>query len=162
MRPSFVVSILLLSLLLLTKTQGIRLGKGSSLVVQQHRQHDKESAMSKKSNISDPDEEAILCSKDEQCTGKIKNRKLVTTSVSTTHTISKNVNNGGNEVHPLVNGNTRSVKVNGEANETKVNKMSTDSKNQQDQQHQEQYPDLVVDITEMDYSPPRRKTPIHN
>ncbi|CAL0330457.1 unnamed protein product [Lupinus luteus] len=134
----------------------IRLGKGSSEVHPQ-KHHNEESAVLKTSN-SDA-EEAILC-KDEQCKGNIKNTKLVTTPVSTTYTISKNVNKGGNEARPLVNGNTRSVKVNVEANERKVNKLSTISKHQ-DQQHKEQYPDLE-NITEMDYSPARRKPPIHN
>ncbi|KAE9601764.1 hypothetical protein Lal_00041047 [Lupinus albus] len=156
MRPSFVVSLLLLSLLL-TKAQGIRLGKGS-LEVQPQKHHDEESALLK---TSDSDaEEAILC-KDEQCKGNIKNRKFVTT-VSTTYTISKNVNKGENEALPLVNGNNnRSVKVNVEANERKVNKLSTIFKHQDYHQHKEQYPNLE-DITEMDYSPARRKPPIHN
>ncbi|OIV99879.1 hypothetical protein TanjilG_26217 [Lupinus angustifolius] len=155
MRPSFVISLLLLSLLL-TKAQGIRLGKGS-IPVQQQKQHEEKNALLKRSN-SDADGEAILC-EDEQCTGKIKNRKLVTTPVSTTYTISKNMNKGENEAHPLVNSNITNVKVNGETNETKVKKLSTTSKNQN--QHEEQYLDLE-DITEMDYSPATRKPPIHN
>ncbi|KAJ1440087.1 hypothetical protein SESBI_02324 [Sesbania bispinosa] len=89
------------------------------------------------------DEEAIVC-KDEECTGKIKNRKLLTTSASTTHAISKNVKNRGNEAHPTRNDE-------GGEEEIKVNK-------QQELPH-EHYPDLV-DIA--DYSPARRKTPIHN
>lgn len=70
----------------------------------------------------------------------------------------QNVNNGGNEGHPSVNGNTRSVKVKGEADEIKVNTLTT-SKHRD--LPQEQYPDLV-EIAEMDYSPARRKPPIHN
>ncbi|KAE9609758.1 hypothetical protein Lalb_Chr07g0179441 [Lupinus albus] len=155
MRPSFVVSLLLL-LLLLTKAQGIRLGK-ESLPIQQQKQHKEKTALLKRSN-SDADGEAILC-EDEQCTGRIKKRKLVTAPVSTTYTISKNVNRGENEGDPLVNSNITSMKVNGETNERKVNKVSTTSKNQN--QQQEQYPDLE-DITEMDYSPATRKPPIHN
>ncbi|OIW19516.1 hypothetical protein TanjilG_06971 [Lupinus angustifolius] len=131
MRPSFVVSLLLLSLLII-KAQGI----------QPQKHYNGESAVLKTSNSDD--EEAILCK------GNIKNRKLVTTPVSTTYPISKNVNKGGNEVQPLV-----------EANERKVNKFSTISKHDEDHQHKEQYPDLE-NITEMDYSPARRKPPIHN
>ncbi|KAJ1382369.1 hypothetical protein SESBI_44285 [Sesbania bispinosa] len=69
MRPSFVVSLLILSLLL-TKAQGIRLGKGS-LEAQQQKQHDEESTLLKRSNTNA--EEATLC-KDEQCTGSQKKR----------------------------------------------------------------------------------------
>ncbi|XP_057431050.1 uncharacterized protein LOC130723918 [Lotus japonicus] len=132
MRPSFVVSLMLLSFFL-TKAQGIRLEKGS-FAAQQHNKHDEEDNLLRREDSSD--DEAVLC-KDEKCTGKIKNRKLFTTSVSTIHAISKNVKNGGTD----------------KEEEIKVNK-------QQEVPH-EHNPDLV-DIVDMDYSPARRKTPIHN
>ncbi|KAK7265162.1 hypothetical protein RJT34_32778 [Clitoria ternatea] len=151
MRPSFLVSLLILSLLL-AKIQGIRLGK-VSLEVQQQKQHGEESTL-KRSNTDDA-EEAVAC-KDEQCTGNIKNRKLVTTSVSTTQSLSKNVKKEEHKAQPSVNGNSRNV--NGEENEVKVNTLSTSKHKDLPEEH---YPDLV-EIAEMDYSPARRKPPIHN
>ena len=69
----------------------------------------------------------------------------------------QNVKNGGNEAHPPVNGNTRNVKVNG-AEGIKVNMLVTSKSKDLPKEH---YPDLD-DIVEMDYSPARRKPPIHN
>ncbi|KAG4959774.1 hypothetical protein AAZX31_13G149400 [Glycine max] len=140
MKPSFVVSLLLLSLLL-AKTQGIRLGKVSS-AVQQQKQHDGESTLLKRSSTDT--EEASLC-KDNACTGNIKNRKLVNTPVSTAQSLSKNVEES--KVDPSVNGNTRNV-----------NTLSTSKHKDVPEEH---YHDLV-EITEMDYSPAKRKPPIHN
>lgn len=57
--------------------------------------------------------------------------------------------------HSSVNGKTRMVKLDGEEKGRKVQTLTTS------EHHHEQYPDLV-DIAEMDYSPARRKPPIHN
>ncbi|KAJ1385885.1 hypothetical protein SESBI_41289 [Sesbania bispinosa] len=156
MRPSFVVSLLILSLLL-TKAQGIRLRKGS-LEVQQQKQHDEENTLLKRSNTNA--EEATLC-KDEQCTGKIKNRKLVTTSVSTsttTQSLSKSVKNKEDKANLSVNGNTRNVNVHGGMEQVKKSTLTASKHRDLPQEH---YPD-PVEITEMDYSPAKRKPPIHN
>lgn len=59
--------------------------------------------------------------------------------------------NEGNEGQPQVNGNTRNDKLNGKEEEINVN-----------QQQEELLHEDLVDITDMDYSPARRKTPIHN
>ncbi|KAG4930080.1 hypothetical protein AAZX31_17G103100 [Glycine max] len=141
MKPSFVVSLLLLSLIL-AKTQGIRLGKVSS-AVQQQKQHDGETTLLKRSNTGA--EEASLCKENELCTGNIKNRKLVTIPVSTTQSLSKNVEES--KVDPSVNGNSRNVDT-----------LSTSKHKDVPEEH---YHDLV-EITEMDYSPAKRKPPIHN
>ncbi|KAL2338460.1 hypothetical protein Fmac_012906 [Flemingia macrophylla] len=141
MKPSFVVSLLILSLLL-TKTQGIRLGK-VSLEVQQQK-HEGESTLLKKSN--NEAEETVLC-KDNECTGKTKNRKLETTSVSTTLPLSKNVKEEY-KGDPSVNDN----------NARNVNTLSSSKHKNVPEEH---YHDLV-EITEMDYSPAKRKPPIHN
>ncbi|XP_028790172.1 uncharacterized protein LOC114746148 [Neltuma alba] len=154
MRPSFVFSLLLVSLLL-AKVQGIRWDR-ESLTVQKQAQHDEESTSMEKSNGEA--EEVILC-KDDQCTGKIKSRKLVTTSISSSNELSKNkVKKEEDEAHSSLNGNTRRVKLDGEQEEIKVQTLPT---SEHRGLHHEQYPDLV-DITEMDYSPARRKPPIHN
>ncbi|RDY12814.1 hypothetical protein CR513_02332 [Mucuna pruriens] len=174
MRPSFVISLLLLSLFL-TKAQGIRLEKGS-FASQQHKQHDQQRNLLNR--INGANKEAILCEDEQYCTGKIKIRKLVTSSTSTTHDISKmstqmkpwnfflspiydlytllhgqNVKNGGNEAQAPEIGNSRNYKVNGEEKEILVNKQQVLS--------HENYPDLV-DIADMDYSPAKKNPPIHN
>lgn len=64
----------------------------------------------------------------------------------------QNVKNTEDVAHTSVNGNTRNVNVNGEAKETKVKSLSTSN----------YLPEDLVDITEMDYSPARKKSPIHN
>ncbi|KAK2358008.1 hypothetical protein P8452_77205 [Trifolium repens] len=137
MKPSCVLVSLLILSLILTKAQGIRLGK-ESLTFKQQKQHVGE---------------ATLCNDQEQCTGNIKNRKLVTTTISTTKSLSKNVKNREDVAHTSVNGNTRNVNGNGEAKDIKVKSLSTTSK---------YLPEDFVDITEMDYSPARKKSPIHN
>jgi len=55
------------------------------------------------------------------------------------------VNAGGNE------GNTGNDKANGKEHEIRVN-----------QQQEEDVREELIDISDMDYSPARRKTPIHN
>ncbi|KAL5100837.1 hypothetical protein RYX36_005164 [Vicia faba] len=126
MKLSFLVSLLLL-FLFLTKAQGIRLDKGS-LAARQNK-YDEERNLLKRNNSNDTDEETVLC-KDEHCTGKIKNRKLFTSSASALDANSK---------------------TKGKVKEFKVDK----------QQEEDVHEDLM-DITDMDYSPARRKTPIHN
>ncbi|XP_047181616.1 uncharacterized protein LOC124848052 [Vigna umbellata] len=137
---SFVVFLLILSLLL-AQTQGTRLGK-VSLPVQQQKQQDGESTLLKRSNTDA--EETVLC-KDNECTGKLKNRKLVTTSISTTQSLPKNVEES--KAEDSVNGSTK-----------KVNTLS--SWNQKDVPEEHNHD--LVEITEMDYSPAKRKPPIHN
>ncbi|XP_014508231.1 uncharacterized protein LOC106767793 [Vigna radiata var. radiata] len=139
MKP-FVVFLLILSLLL-AQTQGTRLGK-VSLPVQQQKQQDEESTLLKRSNFDA--EETVLC-RDNECTGKLKNRKLVTTSISSTQSLPKDVEES--KAEDLVNGNTKNV-----------NTLS--SWNQKDVP--EEHSHDLVEITEMDYSPAKRKPPIHN
>ncbi|CAL5198720.1 unnamed protein product [Lathyrus oleraceus] len=122
MRPSFILVSLLIFSLLLTKTQGIRLAK-ESLTFEKQKHHAEE------------EEVAILCNDQQKCTGNIKNRKLVSTSISTTKSLSNDVKNKD------------------EAKDVKVKSMTTSSK---------YLPEDFVDITEMDYSPARKKSPIHN
>ncbi|KAI4335624.1 hypothetical protein L6164_014256 [Bauhinia variegata] len=141
MKLSLVISLLLLSLLF-SKVQGIRWEK-ESVAAGKQKQHEEESNILKTNNGGI--EDANLC-KDGKCTGRIMNRKLVSTSISTTHTLSKNVNNEGNEAHPLIEENI------------KVNALATSKHRELPHEH---FPDLV-DITEMDYSAARRKPPIHN
>ncbi|QCD80566.1 uncharacterized protein LOC114179477 [Vigna unguiculata] len=138
MKP-FVVFLLILSLLL-AQTQGIRLGKVSS-PLQQQKQQDGEFSLLKRSN-TDAEETVLLC-KDNECTGKLKNRKLVATSISTTKSLSKNVEESKGE--ELVNGRN-------------VNTLRSWKQKDVPEEHNHD----LVEITEMDYSPAKRKPPIHN
>ncbi|KAL1372204.1 hypothetical protein HN51_002346 [Arachis hypogaea] len=149
MKPSFVAYLILLSLIL-TRAQGIR------VIMEHNKQHKEEesAALLKRSNIG------CKFKEEEECTGKIKNRKLVTTTTLTT--ISKNNDEADEQYLPaLNNGTTRNYMkvVNNEAEGIKVNKQATSSKSKKDDENY--YPDME-DIVEMDYSPARRKPPIHN
>ncbi|KAF5725855.1 hypothetical protein HS088_TW23G00585 [Tripterygium wilfordii] len=91
---------------------------------------------------------AVLC-KGGECTGK--NRKLSTTTV-TTNTHSKDGGNEANSLKPTLKGKS--------ANHEEVDE-NVKANNSPDHQQQQYYVD-VTDINEMDYSPARRKPPIHN
>ncbi|KAK8465919.1 hypothetical protein PHAVU_009G210216 [Phaseolus vulgaris] len=150
MKPSFVIYLLLL-FLFLTDARGIRLEKGS-FAAQQHKQHDQESNLLRRIN-SAAKKEAALCEDEQYCAGKIKFRKLGTSSTSSIRDISKNVKNEGNEAQGPEIDNTINYKGNWEGKEIFVNK-------QQEVSH-ENYLDLV-DIAGMDYSPAKKNPPIHN
>ncbi|KAJ6699893.1 hypothetical protein OIU79_013024 [Salix purpurea] len=105
MRPSLVVSLLVLSFLL-QQAQGIRLEKGFKQVgADQKVQAEESTPLKEKSNDGGVLGEAVLC-KEGQCTGM--NRKLiaVTTSTSSSPTIttSKNEKNGENKADPHIQG----------------------------------------------------------
>ncbi|ONH98596.1 hypothetical protein PRUPE_7G256100 [Prunus persica] len=171
--PSLAVSLLLLSLLL-SGAQGIRLEKGFISVAQQKNNNnlqEQETASMKRS--AGPGEFNSLCKDGGECSSSGKTRKLVSKTASsaattTTNTPSKNdKDDGGNrgDLDPKgekVNNNTQ---PGGEDGDAKAKSSSVISKHQEQEAavaHQVQhYPDLT-DMTEMDYSPARRKPPIHN
>uniref|UniRef100_A0A803Q8I7 Uncharacterized protein n=1 Tax=Cannabis sativa TaxID=3483 RepID=A0A803Q8I7_CANSA len=149
MRPSFTVALLLiLSLTLSEQAQGIRLGKWdfmSSLLganKEEHKpiiDHEKEiitSSSNKAVKNNDKDEEGnnIMC-KDGECSGN--SRKLFSTTTVTTPPSSTS---------------------------TTTSKTTITTSDIDDDQHPDQYEPYseAVDLAEMDYSPARRKTPIHN
>ncbi|XP_062159942.1 uncharacterized protein LOC133867238 [Alnus glutinosa] len=133
MRPYLAVSLLLLCLLL-SEAQGIRLDKMfmSSLGQQKQQEADGNALITKSID---------LC-KDGHCSGK--NRKLIntasTTTTTTTTTTSKNEKNEEKE----------NFSVNGKP---------TSEHHEIGHDH---FPADITDITEMDYSPAKRKPPIHN
>lgn len=98
----------------------------------------------------------IIC-KDDHCSSSGRNRKLMTkttsTSTITTTTSKKNIKNEGNKVHDTTilkgQSSTENFPVNSSP-ETGHRKTSSD-----------QHPD-VLDLAGMDYSPAKRKPPIHN
>ncbi|PON46144.1 hypothetical protein PanWU01x14_253670 [Parasponia andersonii] len=190
MRPYFTISLLLLSLLLFEQAQGIRFGKWyviMSSLGEQYKSiihHEKEIASSK--TLKDNDHivaggEAIkipiACKDRQHCSGISRKLFSVTLPSTTTTTTSKNEKiNGKNNIKahddPMIaNGDrvkstsstTHNRQHSGEdldyqKKSSSVNSLSTTS---DVIEHNELYPD-VVDLAEMDYSPARRKTPIHN
>ncbi|CAL9028152.1 unnamed protein product [Prunus brigantina] len=168
---SLAVSLLLLSLLL-SGAQGIRLEKGFISVTPQKNNNnlqEQETASMKRS--AGPGESSSLCKDGGECSSSGKTRKLISktaSSAATTTTTSKNdKDDGGNrgDLDPKgekVNNNTQ---PGGEDGDVKAKSSSVISKHQEQEAvaaHQVQhYPDLT-DMTEMDYSPARRKPPIHN
>ncbi|XP_057968307.1 uncharacterized protein LOC131157888 [Malania oleifera] len=152
MRPSSLVSLLVLSLVL-SGAQGIRLEKG--LVSAGHQKiHEKTTAVTKTIN-TDTAEGFIPC-KEEHCSGK--NRKLEAKTPSTTINTSKNAKNGDTKVdHRLSKGKS--------SNEHGGKEESFSVKSSPVSEHREatpgHYPD-IIDIAGMDYTPARKKPPIHN
>ncbi|KAJ6741893.1 hypothetical protein OIU85_016022 [Salix viminalis] len=156
MRPSLVVSLLVLSFLL-QQAQGIRLEKGFKQVgADQKVQAEEITPLKEKSNDGRVLGEAVLC-KEGHCTGM--NRKLiaVTTSTSSSPTIttSKNEKNGENKADPISKGRSTIV---GEHEKLPVNSSPKSEHQVLTKDHDEE----TMDLTEMDYSPARRKPPIHN
>ncbi|EEF29884.1 conserved hypothetical protein [Ricinus communis] len=154
MRPFLVVSLLFLSTLLVHQAKGIRLEKGF-MQVEHQKLHDKEEKSSLINRSTGGIGEVIIC-KEGHCTGM--NRKLTTvitsaTSTSTTSTTSKNKENGGTKANPM----TKGISSNGEVGEEHEKFTINSSPNSE---HQEVTHDSFVDI--MDYSPAKRKPPIHN
>ncbi|GAV73905.1 hypothetical protein CFOL_v3_17388 [Cephalotus follicularis] len=150
MKHSLVVSLLLLSLLL-SQAQGIRLDKWFKSVMHTGMIHEEENSLVKASNGVVG--LVVLCKKG-QCTGK--NRKLASVTISATSTTiattPKNSNNGDKKPEPV------SKEKSGMQEKPTANPVPTYGR--QEISH-ENYADLM-NITEMDYSPARRKPPIHN
>ncbi|KAG8491693.1 hypothetical protein CXB51_014936 [Gossypium anomalum] len=154
MRPSrLAVSLLVLFIIYLSSVQGIRLDKSFKPAG-----HDpiQEGALMKSSNGVMGD---ILLCKQGHCTGK--GRKLFTATnaiTPTSSTISEREDKGENKVIPI---STLKPAVEGE-NGGKPEKFLVGSPTTS--QHPDVYHHYVniMDIVEMDYSPARRKPPIHN
>ncbi|KAL9339605.1 hypothetical protein Peur_068620 [Populus x canadensis] len=155
MRPSLVVSLLLLSFLL-QEAQGIRLEKGFMQVRAQKVQEDKSSLKERSAN-GGVIGEAILC-KEEHCTGMGRKLIAVTTSTSsTTITTSKNEKNEGNKAGSISKRRSSKEEIVGERE-----KLSVNSWRNSDHKVNEDHYEEIMDFTQMDYSPARRKSPIHN
>ncbi|KDP30193.1 hypothetical protein JCGZ_16975 [Jatropha curcas] len=181
MRPSLVVSLLLLSFLLheakairLEKefmqvaqqkihAKAIRLEKEFMQVAQQKIHKEKKStSLTERSNKNGGFGDVILC-KEGQCTG-MSSRKLATVTTSTifttTTTTNKKEENGGNKADsttiPIPKGSrSGNGEVGGEHEKFTINSSSPTSE-QQKMTHEDNYVDI------MDYSPAKRKPPIHN
>ncbi|XP_049413525.1 uncharacterized protein LOC125876385 isoform X1 [Solanum stenotomum] len=99
----------------------------------------------------------IIC-KDDHCSSSGRNRKLMTKTTSTsspitTTTSTKNIKNEGNKAHytTILKGQSSSENFSiNSSPETGHRKTSSDH-----------HPD-VLDLAGMDYSPAKRKPPIHN
>ncbi|XP_055824509.1 uncharacterized protein LOC129893041 isoform X2 [Solanum dulcamara] len=117
----------------------------------------KENVLKERSDDGYSGEVNKLC-KDDHCSSSGRNRKLMTKTTSTsspiiTTTSTKNIKNEGNKAHDttILKGQSRSetFSVNSSP-ETGHRKTSSDH-----------HPD-VLDLAGMDYSPAKRKPPIHN
>ncbi|XVE98457.1 hypothetical protein REPUB_Repub03eG0108300 [Reevesia pubescens] len=153
MRPSCLAISLLVMFIFLSSVQGIRLEK-SFKSAGHPKLH--EGALMKNSNGVMGD--VILC-KEGHCKGK--GRKLLTAttaSTPTSTTTSKNQEiNGENKVKP-----TSKVKSGNQENDEKQEKFPVGSPTSFEHQEVHDHYADIMDIAEMDYSPARRKPPIHN
>uniref|UniRef100_A0A5B7ARH7 Uncharacterized protein n=1 Tax=Davidia involucrata TaxID=16924 RepID=A0A5B7ARH7_DAVIN len=129
---SSLLASLLLLSILISEAQGIRLKKGF-VSAEQHKIHEGTLIKTNNGGVG----EVILC-KEGHCSGN--SRKLMTKTTSSTSTTSKNDKNGGEEENFSVSSSP--VPKHREA-------------------APERYPD-ILDIAGMDYSPARKKPPIHN
>ncbi|KAI8570560.1 hypothetical protein RHMOL_Rhmol01G0044100 [Rhododendron molle] len=144
MRPYFLLSVLLLSTII-SEVQAIRPNK-DFLSVKDHKIQDGRTV--NKASDGAINGEDIQC-KEGQCSSG-KNRKLIAKATSTNPTtISKNETNGGKSSTNELGGKHESFSVDS----------SPDSDHRE--ATRKRYPD-TLDIDEMDYSPARRKPPIHN
>ncbi|KAF5200968.1 hypothetical protein FRX31_009442 [Thalictrum thalictroides] len=145
---------------LLLKIQGIRLEPGLKKPDQQQRVVDHEEKKERLIEVEETGvEEHILC-KDGHCSGR-STRKLITKTPSTT-TTSKNVKSEGTKVDPKMNHQpTDHAHGHGGNEENFSVKSSSSPKSEHGEATTGQYPD-IIDIAGMDYSPARRKPPIHN
>ncbi|CAN6540701.1 unnamed protein product [Malus baccata var. baccata] len=150
---SLAVPLLLLLCLLLSQAQGIRLEKGFSSVRQQNKNiQEEENASMKRSNIA-----AGLAGEPSNIASSGRTRKLISvTSPSSATTTSKNEKKGRESEPKGENVNSHGGEDgNGKAKSPVV------SKQQEAAAAHQHYPDLA-DMTEMDYSPAKKKPPIHN
>ncbi|XP_034700319.1 uncharacterized protein LOC117925426 [Vitis riparia] len=151
MKTSLSICLLLLLLsLILSQVQGIRLEKGFSSAGHQKIQVEEGSPIKITSNGGLVGE-VTLC-RDGHCSSGI-NRKLMTKTTSTSSTTpttnSKNVKNGGKSGDQVPGREEENFYVN------------ASPVSEHPEAAPEGYPD-IIDIAGMDYSPARRKPPIHN
>uniref|UniRef100_A0A2P2PMX8 Uncharacterized protein n=1 Tax=Rhizophora mucronata TaxID=61149 RepID=A0A2P2PMX8_RHIMU len=100
-------------------------------------------------------EVVILCN-EVHCTGM--NRKLATVTTAISTDTSKTEKNGESEANPMATRRLANGEMGGQHEKVSINSSPASG-------HQEVDHDLYVgitDIAEMDYSPVKRKTPIHN
>ncbi|KAM7267292.1 hypothetical protein ACFE04_009458 [Oxalis oulophora] len=141
----FLLAYLLLLCLLLSQAQGIRLDKWFKSITQRDLQENEKSVL-----IEIEPKKATLC-KEEPCSSSLisgKSRKLInvntsqTSSTSTSSKISKNDHKN------------EEIKA--------KNPSSTNKGGEQEEKFAKENAENYAEIAEMDYSPARRKTPIHN
>ncbi|XVE71559.1 hypothetical protein DITRI_Ditri10aG0161000 [Diplodiscus trichospermus] len=153
MRPSCLAVSLLALFIFLSCVQGIRLDK---IIKSEVHQKLHEGALMKNSNKVMGD--VTLCKEGPHCIGN--GRKLLTATTASTSiptTTSKNEENGEKKANF-----TSKPQSGNEENVGKQEKFPVGSPTTSEHQEvHDQYSD-IMDIAEMDYSPARRKPPIHN
>ncbi|KAK2646624.1 hypothetical protein Ddye_021819 [Dipteronia dyeriana] len=155
-RPSSVVLASLLALsLLITGAQGIRFKIGGLLSFgHDHHLEPAEIHELKKMMKTSHEDGSVI---GESITGMITNRKLITTANTTSET-----NIGENKAHPRASSSkSKSSSDDRESNSPPPATTCSEHSSNDEISHDHYHVD-ITDITEMDYSPARRKPPIHN
>ncbi|XP_052198559.1 uncharacterized protein LOC127805813 [Diospyros lotus] len=152
MRPSLLLSILLFSILI-SNVQGIRFNKEFLSAWKNKLQESREAKAGSKGDIEI--EEAIHHCKDEHCSSSPSgsNRKLMASAKSnptSSTTISKNDKGKPKSTTDGLGGKDQESLPLNSSPDSKHRKAAT-----------EHYPD-ILDIAGMDYTPAKRKPPIHN
>ncbi|KAF9614544.1 hypothetical protein IFM89_019207 [Coptis chinensis] len=149
MKPALLASLVLF--LLLVDVQGIRLKALAQQRVLKEKDRLIEAEVS--AGGSNGAEDVVLC-KNGQCSGR--SRKLITVTPFTT-TTQKIVKNEGTKISPTAKRPTEEAPIKNEENFS----VKSLPHSEQRETTTGQYPD-IIDIAGMDYSPARRKPPIHN
>ncbi|KAK1550756.1 hypothetical protein Q3G72_024248 [Acer saccharum] len=159
MRPSSVVLASLLALsLLITGAQGIRFKIGGLLSFGHDHHHEPAEIHELKKMMKTSHEDGSVIG--ESITGMIMNRKLITTTTTPTSTSETNI--GENKANPRASSSkSKSSSDDVESNSPPPATTSSEHSSDDEISHDHYYVD-ITDITEMDYSPARRKPPIHN
>ncbi|CDP10505.1 unnamed protein product [Coffea canephora] len=166
MRKFSIISLLLLSILVDHQAQGARLIKDSSLA-EQHKVHEDKSDLSSSSiGVEDQVNPSVESHGSELGSNRKVMKKTLSPSSTiptTTTTTSKNDKNDhqGNykKAEPVLEGQSSSDRLGGKEENFSVN--SSPSTHHPPETALDHYPD-ILDIAGMDYSPAKRKPPIHN
>ncbi|KAI3803036.1 hypothetical protein L1987_31184 [Smallanthus sonchifolius] len=145
----YLLTLLVLSSFLTYKAQGIRPGK-VALSARNHQDIIKISSV--KGSVQD---DQLLAKSAKVSSGL--NRKLMT-KITPSSTITSNLENQKNKHDPKPEDKSTHQLV---GKEETPNSLPENSKHSKKDVITEQYPD-VTDIAEMDYTPARKKSPIHN
>ncbi|XP_044472419.1 uncharacterized protein LOC123201038 [Mangifera indica] len=157
MRPSFLIlaiSLLLLSLFL-SGAQGIRLKKEllfSFGHLKAHNMHEEKGDSLKKESS-----DFMLCKEGHECSSSGMTRKLITsTAPPPSPSTTASNKNEENKANPTTKGKSSTSPSRDGETQSKQGKFPSKSP-----PSSEQYVD-ITDIAEMDYSPAKKKPPIHN
>ncbi|XP_010244740.1 PREDICTED: uncharacterized protein LOC104588495 [Nelumbo nucifera] len=154
MKPAYCALLISLLLVLLVGTQGIRLEQGLKSSLHQKSEEKENSMIEANAGVLG---EVVPCRDGHCSSGRSRNLMTNTISTSTTTTTSKSVKKNG--------GKPTSKRQKGDqgfgGNEENFSVESSPPVSERREASPKHYPD-IIDIAGMDYSPIRRKPPIHN